>query len=125
MGSTLTTVHTYLGYFVVVAVLVAAVLALRGPSVPPVSRTSSLTMVLLDVHVTLGIVLYVVVDGWAVGAFGALVAYVHPALALAALGVGHAALARARRSSSARVAGTGLLGALVLVVAAVGVARAA
>lgn len=122
MGSTLTTVHTYLGYFVVVAVLVAAVLALRGPSVPPVSRTSSLTMVLLDVHVTLGIVLYVVVDGWA---FGALVAYVHPALALAALGVGHAALARARRSSSARVAGTGLLGALVLVVAAVGVASAA
>lgn len=122
MDMTLTSIHTLLGYLVVLVVLVAAVAALRAPAEPPVTRLSSLTMVLLDVHVTLGIVLYVVVDAWT---YGSLVAYVHPTLALAALGVGHAALARARRSASARTAGTGLLGALVLVVAAVGVASAA
>lgn len=119
MASVLQTVHTNLGYLVVVVVLVAAVLARRAPAETPVSRVTSLTMVLLDVHVTIGIALYVVGSWWQ---GPALIAYVHPLLALAALGVGHAALARARRERSPRVASTGLLGALVLIVAAVGVA---
>jgi hypothetical protein len=122
MVTTLQTLHSNLGYLVVVVVLVAGVLALRAVEGPPVSRVSSLTMVLLDVHVTLGIVLYVAGSYWTRGTSDPLLAYAHPLLALAALGVGHAALARARREESARVAGRGLLIALGLVVAAVGVA---
>ena len=121
MVGTLQTIHSSLGYAVVVIVLVAAVLAFRAAGGPPVSRASSLTMVLLDVHVAIGIVLYVAAGAWD---YPALVAYVHPAIAVAALGVGHAGLARARRGGSSRAAAQGLLGALVLVVVAVGVASA-
>lgn len=121
MASTLQTVHTNLGYLVVVVVLVATVLAYRAKGEPPVTRVSSLTMVLLDVHVTIGVALYVV-GGWWDG--GALIAYAHPLLALGALGVGHAGLARARRTGSARAAAQGLIGTLGLVVAAVFVASA-
>jgi hypothetical protein len=120
MATTLRTVHSNLGYLVVLVVLVAAAVALRAPAQPPVSRLSSLTMVLLDVHVTIGIVLYVVGAYWT--SDDALLAYAHPLLAVAALGVGHAGLARARRAGSARVAGQGLMGAFGLVVAAVFVA---
>jgi hypothetical protein len=119
MASTLQTIHTNVGYLVVLVVLVAAAVAYRAAAQPPVSRLSSLTMVLLDLHVTVGIALYVAA-GWWDG--GALVAYVHPLLGVAALGVGHAGLARARRSGSSRAAAQGLLGTLGLVVAAVFVA---
>lgn len=119
MATTLQTIHSNLGYLVVVVVLVATVLAYRASATPPVSRLSSLTMVLLDIHVTVGIALYVAA-GWWEG--DALIAYAHPLIAFAALGVGHAGLARARRSGSSRVAAQGLLGTLGLVVAAVFVA---
>jgi alkylation response protein AidB-like acyl-CoA dehydrogenase len=120
MTGTLQAVHTNLGYLVVLVVLVAAAAAFRAPEQPPVTRLSSLTMVLLDVHVTIGIVLYVAGAYWE--ASDRLLAYAHPLLAVAALGVGHAGLARARRAGSSRVAATGLMGAFGLVVAAVAVA---
>ncbi len=119
MAAALQNVHTNLGYLVVLIVLAAVVTAFRAAGQPPVSRFSSLTMVLLDVHVTIGIALYVAASAWS---GDALIAYAHPLLALGALGVGHAGLARARRTGSARAASQGLLATLGLVVAAVLVA---
>lgn len=120
MGNTLQLIHTNLGYLVFLVVLVATILAFRtGTPEAPVSRLSSMTMVLLDVHVTVGILLYVVGDWWGADL---LIAVVHPVLALGALAVGHIGLGRARRERNPRVAATGLAGALVLVTAAIGVA---
>ncbi|MEY3019350.1 MAG: hypothetical protein RLZZ272_334 [Actinomycetota bacterium] len=127
MYGTIRTVHQWLGYAVFLVVLVVAVLAWIGSrrSTKPALPRARTTMVLLDVHVTIGIVLYAVGAWWAEGD-APLVAYVHPTLAIAALGVGHAALARARRADNAAAADRGLAVGftivLVLITAAIGVA---
>jgi heme A synthase len=119
MTDTLQIIHSNLGYLVFLVVLVATFLAFRTPQgAAPVSRLSSLTMVLLDIHVTVGIILYVVGE-WYGASF--LVAVAHPVLALAALAAGHVGIGRARRESNPRLAGTGMAAALVLVTAAIGV----
>ena len=76
-------------------------------------------MVLLDIHVSVGIVLYVVGQWWGADL---LLSVVHPVLALAALAVGHIGLGRARRESNPRHAAMGMAAALVLVTAAIAVA---
>ena len=127
MTSMLQTIHPWLGYAVSLVVLVSAYLAFtrardsrefnRGPY--------AAAMVALDVQVTLGIVLY------ALGSYGearAEIAYLHPARSIAALAVGHALLGRAAKMQMAydahRTAGRGLLLALLLVLASIGVASA-
>jgi hypothetical protein len=120
MEDVLQLIHTNAGYIIYLVLLVATLLAFRTvDGAPPVSRFSSITMVLLDIHVTLGIVLYLI-GGW----YGAdfLMAVAHPVLAIAALGAGHVGLGRARRESNSRNAAKGLAAALVLVTAAIGVA---
>jgi heme A synthase len=128
MAAAIRNIHEWLGYAVFVLVIVVAVLAWRDArrgSALEAGRASG-TMILLDVHVTVGIVLYVLLRTWEQSA-NPLVAYLHPLLAIAALGVGHAALARARRASNGREAnrtiarGFGL--AVVLITAAIGVFR--
>jgi len=120
MLSALTLIHTNLGYLVFLVVLVATLVAFRsGTPDAPVSRFTSLSMVLLDVHVSVGIFFYVVGQWWTADP---LIAYVHPALALAALAAGHIGIGRARRERNPRLAAVGLAGALVLVTAAIGVA---
>lgn len=120
MNDVLQLIHTNLGYLVFAVVLVATLLAFRtGTTEVPVSRLTSLTMVLLDIHVTIGVVLYVVGDWWGADL---LMAVAHPVLALGALAVGHIGLGRARRERNPRLAATGLAAALVLVTAAIGVA---
>jgi uncharacterized membrane protein YiaA len=118
MTGTLQTVHSNLGYLVFLVLLVAALLASRqSADRPAVSRFSMLTMILLDIHVTIGIVLYIAVGSWNATL---LQSVAHPLLALAALGVGHAALARARREGgSARGVARGLGASLLLVAAAI------
>jgi len=117
--TTLQEFHQYLGYLVFLVVLVATVLAFRTPAgQAPVSRLSSMTMILLDIHVSIGIVFYVV-GGWYGATFTT--AVVHPVLALAALGAGHVGLGRARRENNPRHAAAGLAAALLLVTAAIGV----
>ena len=120
MLSTLSLIHTNLGYLVFLVVLVATLLAFRsGTPDAPVSRLTSLSMVLLDIHVSVGIVFYVVGQWWAADL---LIAVVHPVLAIAALAAGHIGIGRARRERNPRLAAVGLAGALVLVTAAIGVA---
>jgi heme A synthase len=119
MADTLQLIHSNLGYLVFLVVLVATFLAFRTPQgAAPVSRLSSLTMVLLDIHVTVGIVFYVV-GGWWSAAL--LKSVAHPVLAIAALAIGHIGLGRARRENSPRQAAVGLAGALVLVTLAIAV----
>lgn len=120
MLSTLSLIHTNLGYLVFLVVLVATLLAFRsGTPDAPVSRLTSLSMVLLDIHVSVGIVFYVVGQWWSADL---LIAVVHPVLAVAALAAGHIGIGRARRERNPRLAAAGLAGALVLVTAAIGVA---
>ena len=126
---TLATVHTYLGYLVSLVVLVTAFTAFgkaksaREFSAGPYRAAFGL----LTVQVVLGLVIYVVNQVWTVDSV--LLAYVHPALAIAALGVGQAMLGRARKTQMAveahRTAGRGLVLAFLLVLGAVGVASAA
>jgi hypothetical protein len=126
----LATVHPWLGYLASVVVLVAALAAFRRAkdAVEYNGGPFSGAMVLLDIVVTIGIVLYAVGGYWDAELVGVGIAYVHPVLALLALGVGHALLGRARKQRMAvdahRTAGRGLLLALVLVLAAIGVASA-
>ena len=120
MHDTLSLIHTNLGYLVFLIVLVATLLAFRtGTPEAPVTRLTSLTMVLLDVHVTVGIVLYLVGEWWGANL---LLSVLHPALAIAALAAGHIGIGRARRERNPRLAAVGMAGALVLVTAAIGVA---
>jgi hypothetical protein len=120
-------VHAWLGYLVSAVVLGTALLAFRKAKDAAEFRPGpyAMAMVLLDIHVTLGIVLYAVGQYWNARPE---IAYVHPVLAFAALGVGHALLARARRTQMAvdahRTAGRGLMFALVLIFASIGVASA-
>lgn len=127
MTSMLQTIHPWLGYAISLVVLVAAYLAftrardsrefVRGPY--------ALAMVALDVQVTLGILLYALGSYWEARPE---IAYLHPALSIAALAVGHALLGRAAKLQMAydahRTAGRGLLLALLLVLASIGVASA-
>lgn len=127
--STLATVHQYLGYALVVVVLVVVPMAYnRAKNAQEFSATPfSLTAVLLDVQVLLGLIVYGVGQYWE--GDSALLMYVHPVLMLLALGVAHAGVAGARREQMAadahRKVGRMLAIALVLVVAGVGVASAA
>lgn len=119
MGDALQLIHTNAGYLVYVVLLVATLLAFRTvEGAPAVSRLSVLTMVLLDIHVTVGIILYLT-GGWY--SADLLVSVAHPVLALGALAAGHIGIGRARRESNPRHASKGLVAALVLVTAAIGV----
>jgi heme A synthase len=126
---TLLTVHTWTGYLVSLVVLIATVAAFGrakdGREFEP--GLYRVAFGLLTVQVVLGIVLYGIDGYW--DASSPLIAYVHPVLGIAALGVGQALLGRARKTQMAadahRTAARGLLLSFILVLAAIGVASAA
>jgi hypothetical protein len=122
MTDTLFEIHRGVGYVVALVLLVSALMAFsrakdarefaKGPYVG--------AMVLLDVQVLLGLVLYGVDGYWEADA---MIAYVHPLVALGALGAGHALIGRARKQQMAveahRTAGRGLVIAFGLVMVAI------
>jgi hypothetical protein len=120
----LATIHQYVGYAIVLVVLVSAVLGFgrakdaREFAPGPYVGAS----VLLDIQVLAGLVLYGIGTYW--DHPSALVRYLHPALALLALVAAHVGLKRARRQQMAvdghRGAARALVLALVLIVAAIG-----
>jgi hypothetical protein len=121
----LATIHQYTGYAVALVVLGSAVVAFGkakdareftpGPYV--------LAAVLLDIQVLVGLVLYGGQQVWAMDEPSALLAYVHPAVAVLALVSAHVGIKRARGQRMAvdahRAAGRGLVIALLLVLAAI------
>lgn len=127
MTALLAFVHEWLGYAASLIVLVVAFMAFGRAKDAREFRPGPFAgaMVLLDIQVTIGVVQYVVGGYWASRPE---IAYIHPLLAIAALGVGHAMVGRARKQQMAveahRTAGRGLLFALVLVFASIGVASA-
>jgi heme A synthase len=122
------TVHQFLGYALSVAVLLTASVAF-GRAKNGQEFTAGLYRAVfgfLTLQVLLGIALYTTLKAWD---GEALIAYVHPALAVLALGVGQAMLGRARRTQMAadahRLAGRGMIVTLVLIIGAIGVSSAA
>lgn len=120
-------VHTYFGYLVFVVVLFVAFTAFGRAKDAREFTTGPYVaaLVLLDVQVLLGLVAYAVNGAWDARPE---IAYVHPVLALAALGAGHAMFGRAKRMVMAadahRGAGRALMAAMVLILAAIGIASA-
>jgi hypothetical protein len=120
-------VHMWLAYATTAVVLISAILGFgRAKDAREfASGAYALPMVMLDVVVTLGLILYVVSQAWEGRPE---IAYIHPVLAVIALGVGHALLGRAKQQRMAvdahRTAARGLLLALLFVAAAIGVASA-
>lgn len=125
MTETLLTVHQFTGYLTSVIVLVTALVAFgRAKNAQEFSvGLYRAVYALLILQVLVGLVLYGVDGYWDEAP---LIAYVHPALAIAALGVGQALLGRARKTQMAvdahRMAGRGLVLSFVLILAAIGVA---
>ncbi len=124
----LSDIHQWLGYAVLVVLLVAAASAIgRGRASRAFDPSWHVgAVILLDIQVLLGAVVYVADAFWEAGWMSA---WVHPVLMLLALGVGHASVSRARRlrmvDDAWRTLGRGLGVAVVLVVAGIGVASAA
>lgn len=127
MTAFLVFVHEWLGYAVSLLVLIVAFMAFGRAKDAREFRAGPFAgaMILLDIQVTIGLVQYVVGGYWDARPE---IAYIHPILAIAALGVGHAMLGRARKQQMAadahRTVGRGLLIALALLFAAIGVASA-
>lgn len=97
-------------------VLLAAVLALVGSVVGRsnsragwASKMGLFYTIALDLQVLFGLILYVMEGAWSANAF---IAYVHPVVMLAALGVAHVGRGRDRRTG----AGAGLLFYLISIV---------
>lgn len=126
--ATLAMIHEYLGYLVSLVVLVTALSAFGKAKAAREFNAGPYraAFALLTVQVLLGLVIYVWRQAWEADP---LLAYVHPALAILALGVGQMLLAKARRTQMAvdahRTAGRGLILSFLLVLGAVGVATAA
>lgn len=127
MTDVLSTTHEWLSYAASIVVLAAALIASRNAKDASEFRPGLYVgaMVLIDVVVTLGIILYVLREAWY---YRPEIAYLHPALAIAALAVGHVFVGRAKRTQLAveahGAARRGLLLALLGVLAAIGVASA-
>lgn len=126
MLSNLILIHQWTGYLVSVIVLLAAFVAFgRAKDArefePGLYRAA---FGLLALQIVVGLVLYGVGGYW--DGHGPLITYVHPVLAILALGVGQALLGRARKTQMAvdahRLAGRGLMLSFILVLAAIGVA---
>lgn len=119
---TLVSFHSEMQYAVLAALVAGVLLALWWGRQDRMYRRLpfTLVMVVVDLQVLVGIILWVEGAGWQLGITQGVL---HPLLALAALGVGHAALKRARETIEAtaayRLAAIGLSVATALVVLAV------
>lgn len=126
--STVLSIHRGLGYVVFVLVVVAAVLAFnRAKNGQEFSAgIFSITMILMDIQLTIGLIGYGLDKFWEADA---MIAYVHPIVMLAALGVGHAGLGKARKEQMAadayRTVGRMFAISAVLLTIGIGVASAA
>ena len=129
MTETLLTIHRWSGYVVFLVVVAAAFAAFNRARNAQAFEAPvfSVTAVLVDIQVLLGLALYGTGQYWEVDA--PLVAYVHPLVMLGALVSAHIGLARARREQMAaeahRLVGRWFVIAIVLLVIGIGVASAA
>jgi len=117
--------HAIWQYVALAAVIVALVFSFQSAMTPTAERVYRLTAIAVDIQVALGIVLWLADSGWDLGL---LQGWIHPLVGLAALGVLHAYVSRARRASPEegnKVFRTGIILATLLVVAAIGIGEMA
>lgn len=120
------TAHAWWQYAALLAVVVSLVFAFRGAMMDATAEmVYRITAIVVDIQVALGLIVWLSNSGWNMGfAQG----WLHPILGLAAVGVLHAFIGRARKGHpevANRTVRTGLLIVVVLVVAAIGVAEMA
>ena len=124
MTEFLVNAHIWWQYVVLAAVIASLVFAFRSAMMDSTAETVyRVTAVTVDVQVALGIVIWLANSGWSLGFMQG---WLHPVLGLAALGVLHAFVGRARKGHpemANRTVRTGLIIAIVLVVAAIGIAE--
>ena len=127
MTELLLQIHPWVGYAVSILVLVAALVAFKRAKDGREFEAGlfRVAYLLLSLQVLTGIVLYGLGGSWDAAP---LIAYVHPVVGIVALGIGQALLGRARKTQMAadahRLAGRGLVIALVLILVSIGVASA-
>lgn len=118
--------HMWWQYVVLLAVVVSLFFAFRNAMMDSTAETVyRVTAVTVDVQVALGLVIWLANSGWSLNFMQG---WLHPILGLAALGVLHAFIGRARKGHpevANRTVRTGLIIAIVLVVAAIGIAEMA
>lgn len=118
--------HMWWQYVVLLAVVVSLFFAFRNAMMDSTAETVyRVTAVTVDVQVALGLVIWLANSGWSLNFMQG---WLHPIIGLAALGVLHAFIGRARKGHpevANRTVRTGLIIAIVLVVAAIGIAEMA
>ena len=120
MADTLVTIHSIWRWLVLVALVVALVYGFTRPSgAAPLERSTAqpftFALIMLDIQVLIGFVLWIAARGWELDVFRA---WIHPVGMLIALAVGHAMVGRAKKSkgtSAYRTAAFGILATLVIV----------
>lgn len=122
----LVTAHAWWQYAVVLAVIVSLVFAFRSAMMDSTAETVyRVTTVVVDIQVALGLIIWIFNEGWSLGFMQG---WLHPILGIAAVGVIHAFVKRAREGHpevANRTVRIGLIIAIVLVVAAIGIGEMA
>jgi heme A synthase len=126
MTDFLVSAHMWWQYVVLLAVVVSLVFAFRSTMMGSTAETVyRVTAVAVDIQVALGIVIWLATSAWNQSF---LQAWIHPVVGLAALAVLHVFIGRARKGHpevANRTVRTGLIIAIVLVVASIGIAEMA
>ena len=120
MAETLVDIHSIVRWAVLAALLAAVVYGFTRASggaswTSKAGRPFTWSLMLIDIQVLIGVIVWISRKGWELGAFRA---WIHPVGMLVALGVGHALVGRAGKAEGAgayRLAAFGLLAALVIV----------
>ena len=120
MAETLITLHSIWRWLVLVGLVVALVYGFTrsseaGPLDKSTGRPFTLALIILDIQVLIGLLVWIAGSGWQLNVF---LAWIHPLGMILALALGHAQVGRAVNSGGTggyRVAAFGILGALVIV----------
>jgi hypothetical protein len=124
MADTLVTIHSIWRWLVLVGLVVALVYGFsRSSDGPPLEKSTArpftFALILLDIQVLIGLLVWIAGSGWDLDVFRA---WIHPVGMLIALGIGHAVVGRAAKSgapSAYRTAAYGLLATLAIVAATI------
>lgn len=120
MAETLVTIHSIWRWLVLVGLIAALVYGFtRSSDGPPLDKSTgrpfSFALMILDVQVLIGLLVWIAGSGWQLNVF---LAWIHPMGMILALGLGHALVGRASKSGGTggyQAAAFGLLGALIIV----------
>jgi hypothetical protein len=117
--------HSIWQYVALAAVVVALVFSFQSEMSPTAERVYRLAGAAVGIQVLLGLILWFLSSGWNLGFMQG---WLHPLIGIAAVGVINVFTARARRvgpETGNRVFRTGIIIAVALVVAAIGIGEMA